>query len=440
VSIAPVKGPLTDVTALDGNGYGCSGFPAGSLSGQVALISRGGPNSVSCSFDIKLKGAQAAGAIGAIVFDNIAETNLVDMSITSTLQATFVSQVSGQDLKTRVAASPGVTATIDFSGFLPFAESSDQLSIFSSEGPSPLGALKPEVLATGNNVVTAYTTLDPSNSGPPYQDAGGTSFSTPVVTGAMAVLMGARPGLTAAQYRSLLINTTGPLADSKGNLVTPQAAGSGKLNLLQAVQNNLTATPAAVNFRTAAGAVDSVKTVSFTNVGGASDTFTVVVTPINTNGVAPTTDTPTFTLAAGASKTVSVHLTGTGLAPGEYDGFLSATGTQTSVTTRVPYWFGVPGNAVKYIAALAYDPGPYSVGDTASITIRSLDLIGMPFDAGTPTATMTGVRGSVSVTAVGDIPGTYQLTVRVGRPDTNGENVVTVTAGSVSRDLVLFVQ
>ncbi|HXP83207.1 MAG TPA: S8 family serine peptidase [Bryobacteraceae bacterium] len=440
VIVTPVSGPVTDVTALDGNGYGCAGFPASSLTGQIALISRGSPNANACAFDTKLAGAQQAGAIGAIVYDNKAEAGLVDMSITSTLPATFLSQASGQDLKSRVAASPGLTATIDFTGFVAFFQSSDQLSTFSSAGPTPSAGLKPELLATGGSVLTAYTTLDPNNFGPPYQLADGTSLSTPAVTGSMAVLMGARPGLTGAQYRSLLVNSTGPLVNSNGALITPQAVGTGKLNLLQAVQNNLAAVPPGVNFRTAAGTIDSVKTVTFTNVGSAPDTFAVVVNPINTSGPAPSVDVPTFTLAPGASQTVSVHLAGTGLPTGEYDGFLAVSGTQTSVATRVPYWFGVPGNAVKYISTLLYDPGPYSAGDTATIIIRSADPIGMPFDAGTPTTTLTGVRSSATVAATGDIPGTYQITVHVGRADANGLNVVTVTAGGVSLDLPLVVQ
>jgi minor extracellular serine protease Vpr len=434
----PISGPLTDVTALDGNGYGCAGFPANSLSGQIALISRGSPNSTPCTFDAKLTGAQQAGANGAIIYDNMAE-DLVDMSITATLPATFVSQASGQDLKTRAAASPGLVASIDFTGSIPFTESSDQLSLFSSIGPTPAAGLKPELLATGDTVFTACTTISANNCLFPtdYQLNAGTSFSAPAVTGSVAVLMGARPGLTAAQYRSLILNGTGPLVNSTGTLITPQAVGAGKLNLLQGLQNNLAAVPPSVNFRTAPGAISSVKPVIFSNVGSSPDTFSVVVNPINSSGPAATVDVATFTLAPGASQTVNVSLTGTGLAAGEYDGFLAVTGTQTSVTTRVPYWFGVPGTAVQYVSLLSCDSfGPsgsgYNVGDSASILIRSTDLIGMPFDAGTPTVTNSGVRGLTSVAPIGNIPGTYQITVRVGRADSNGLNVITITAGGVS--------
>lgn len=444
VITGPVNGPLTDVTALDGNGFGCAAFPANSLSGQIALISRGSPNSTPCTFDAKLTDAQGAGALGAIIYDNTAEAGLVDMSITATLPATFVSQTSGQALQALAAANPGIVVSIDFTGFIPFPMSSDQLSAFSSLGPTPGAGLKPELLATGDNVITAYTTLDPNNFGPPYQLADGTSLSTPAVTGSVALLMSARPGLSAAQYRSLLVDSTGPLTNASGTLITPQAVGSGKMNVLQALQNNLAAAPAGVNFQTAPGSVNAAQPVVFTNVGSATDTFTVVVNAINTSGPVAAVDVATFTLAPGASQTVHVQLAGTGLSSGEYDGFLAVTGTQTSVVTRVPYWFGVPGNAVSNISPLLYEPysdgSPYNVGDMATIIIRTTDLIGMPFDAGAPKASSTGVRGLATVSPTGNIPGTYEVDVRVGRPDANGLNVITLTSGSVSTELPLVVQ
>ena len=114
--------------------------------------------------------------------------------------------------------------------------------------------------------------------------------------------------------------------------------------------------------------------------------------------------------------------------------------TQTSVATRVPYWFGVPGNAVAGISTLLYDSGPYSTGDATSLMIRTTDVIGMPFDAGAPQVSITGVRASAGIASAGDIPGTSQISIRIGRADMNGLNVVTVTSGSLSKSFPLGVQ
>ena len=59
----------------------CTALPGGSLTGKIALIRRG-----TCSFVIKVKAAQDAGAIAAIVMNNISGTPIpmggTDASIT----------------------------------------------------------------------------------------------------------------------------------------------------------------------------------------------------------------------------------------------------------------------------------------------------------------------------------------------------------------------
>ncbi len=451
IATLSVSGPLTDVTTLDGTGLGCNGFPSASLTGQIALISRG-----TCTFDIKLNSAANAGAAGAIVYDNIVEAGLVDMELTSaTLASTFVAQASGQNMLVQLGANPGIVAVIDLIGSVPFPQSPNQLAAFSSGGPTPGSGLKPDLLAVGEPVFTAYTTLDPNNPGVPYTVERGTSFSsTPLVTGGLAVLMAALPGLTAAEYRSLIVNTAPALGNPDGTLVSPQLSGSGKMNLLQALQNNLTASPTSVDFQSlASGTINTAIPVSFTNVGTVADTFTVVVNPIHLSGnssgpaptpaptLAPTLDVPTFTLAPGASQTVQVSLNGSGLGTGQYTGFLTATGSQTSVATSVPYWFGVPGTVVQYISVQSLSPDPpYFTGDTVAIVIRTTDAVGLPLEAGPPTVSITGVRPRSTVTATGDIPGTYEIDVRIGGPDADGLNVVTITSGGVSKEIGFYVQ
>jgi hypothetical protein len=132
-------------------------------------------------------------------------------------------------------------------------------------------------------------------------------------------------------------------------------------------------------------------------------------------------------------------MTGSGLPTGEYHGFLTATGTQTSVATRIPYWFGVPGSTVQNISIQSLDPGPYCPGDMATIIIRSVDAIGLPLDAGVPQVSVTGVRSKVSVVSSGNIPGTYEVDVQIGRPDANGLNAVTVSTGGISQEIDLSV-
>ncbi|HEV2446901.1 MAG TPA: S8 family serine peptidase, partial [Candidatus Sulfopaludibacter sp.] len=65
-SATPIAANLVDTSQFDGSGLACSPLPPNSLTGSIALIFRG-----TCYFEVKLDNAQAAGAVAAIVYDNV---------------------------------------------------------------------------------------------------------------------------------------------------------------------------------------------------------------------------------------------------------------------------------------------------------------------------------------------------------------------------------
>lgn len=73
---------------------------------------------------------------------------------------------------------------------------------FSSDGPTADGRVKPELMARGAQTWT----INPNGS-TGYTTASGTSLSTPLVAGAVACLIGARPGWTVDQMRAILFAT-----------------------------------------------------------------------------------------------------------------------------------------------------------------------------------------------------------------------------------------
>jgi hypothetical protein len=453
-------GPLVDASTLDPTGLGCSAFPKNSLTGAVVVISRG-----TCNFQVKLDNAQAAGAIAGIIYDNVDEAGLVDMSISNTLPAMFSNRSDGLAIKALIKPDGSVTGTADFFGFYPYSQSSNQISLFSSAGPAPSGAIKPDLVATGDPVLTADTNFYQADFGPypPYtlidgSSGFGTSFAAPMVTGSIALLMSTRPGLTVQQYRSLVINSTVPLTQPDGSILTPQNVGAGRLDVLSASQSTLTATPTSVAFgasgpviaaslaprdATQSAAKTYTQSIVIANTGAASDTFTLAFNPINTDGTVPTADSTSFTLKPGDSKTVTVTLADGGLATGEYHGTITVTGTMGASTLRIPYWYGVPGADIKYIAAIyPDDPGQGSAGDQVAILVRYTDVTGLPIAGDVPTVTTTGVRTRVTaIMATPDIPGTFEIDATLGRADALGLNVFTVTApNGVSRTFTYFIQ
>jgi subtilisin family serine protease len=80
--------------------------------------------------------------------------------------------------------------------------SNGELATFSSTGPTADGRIKPDVVAQGMGV---YCVEGITTSG--YEYAQGTSFSTPLVAGAAALIFSAHPELTPMQVREALIQT-----------------------------------------------------------------------------------------------------------------------------------------------------------------------------------------------------------------------------------------
>lgn len=94
---------------------------------------------------------------------------------------------------------------------------------WSSTGRTQDGFAKPDVMAPGAHIVSllapssAFQALCPNCSiGGAYFKAGGTSMAAPVVAGAAALLLQARPHLTPDQVKTLLTQTDRPIAGQYG--------------------------------------------------------------------------------------------------------------------------------------------------------------------------------------------------------------------------------
>ena len=117
----------------------------------------------------------------------------------------------------------------------------DRRSSFSSQGPSRDGRVLPHISAPGQAMLSArsssasYAVSSITPDGKHVQNQG-TSMAAPVVTGSAALLLSARPTLTAAQVRALLQDNAivdGPV--SEAGAVPNNEFGAGKLNVYQAM-------------------------------------------------------------------------------------------------------------------------------------------------------------------------------------------------------------
>ena len=125
----------------------------------------------------------------------------------------------------------------------------DDIAYFSSRGPSIGESLiKPEIVAVGTDLYMATQQYDPNGdmwSPNGYTAAQGTSFATPMVAGAAALVKQANPGFGPAELKSAVVDTAvrrDQLADFDENgvqvPVSVTAAGAGKLDAGEAVEDH----------------------------------------------------------------------------------------------------------------------------------------------------------------------------------------------------------
>jgi len=215
-SAAPslVSGSLVYDTANANTRRGCSNAAGASPwvgtphTGKVLLIDRG-----LCAVSQKVSNAAAAGAVAAIIANNLAQApGDVPPSFsfgggTPTISGYTITLADGNTLKGPPAGPPpgalGQTATINPANAVSLAKN---MAAFSSRGPSySFNSIKPDIGAPGTDILSAQA--GSGTGGTPF---GGTSASAPVVSGTAALLVDAYPTRTPSEIKALLMNTADP--------------------------------------------------------------------------------------------------------------------------------------------------------------------------------------------------------------------------------------
>lgn len=409
--------PIIDVTTIDGTGQACNSLPAGSLKGAIGLVTLNGfdPNQDTCDPDTKFDNMLAAGALAGVVSDNFPEDfedifsyygGILQYQFFSNtnLPGGFITYYDGQLLRQQLASLSGSTATMNFNT-LAVPLSSDRVAFLSSRGPNADFEIKPDLVAVGEDLLTATQTINPCDptqvsgcfydSSGTYYPANGTSGATPLVAGAAALLKGARPGLTALQYRSLIINSAAPIHDVvNGGLAHVFDAGSGLLDVNAALNAEAALVPASLGFGSGDGSGTLTKSFTVTNIGSAADTFGLTVVPGGpacSQAFAPHVDQTSLNLGPGQAATVNVSIAGGAISAAcGYEGAIHIQGNNTATDTHLVYWFGIPNTSPYLLTDMGSDTAD-THGQTipAALIFRITDASGIYMGNILPQVTVT---------------------------------------------------
>ena len=288
---------------------GCAALPAGSLSGKVALISRG-----DCDFAVKVRNVQTAGAAIALVVNREAGVFTMGKNDEPN-QPTIPAYMADLAARTALMASEGATITFPAVGEYVFdAALNDHMADFSSQGPTDVDyRVKPDVVAPGVNILSSV----PANAcaAPPcFAFFQGTSMASPHLAGSAAIVRQQHPTWSAAQVRSAIVNTAdqGVLKNYLTGALEydVNVVGAGRENLLSAVNAKATLEPVSVTYGAVPTGAGQTKTatVTITNVSAAQATFALSLGPVTGTGVSYSVSPASITLAPSASQNVTVTL------------------------------------------------------------------------------------------------------------------------------------
>ena len=208
---------------------------------------------------------------------------------------------------------------------------------FSSAGPTALSLrLKPDVSAPGVGILSSV----PDG----WAAISGTSMASPHVAGAAALLLERHPDWTTEQVKSALVGTADPVrATTETNLTAlPVRSGSGIVDLPEADQPLVLASPPSVSFGLVRPGAAPTATVALADAGLGAGTWAVsVVTALAPAGAAltlpATVDVPgTLTLAPAIPV---------GAAQGDLTGWVTL--TRDAEVRRIPFWLRVTRPALE---------------------------------------------------------------------------------------------
>jgi subtilisin family serine protease len=423
----------------DGSNDGCADYPANAFRrGQTAGGAQGiavlhlDQNASNCGSGARRARAAAAGALAVIYVDPLFINLGASGASYSVLMAGWnaIKATPGID----VTANGNATASIGYP-IADGARAADNIAGFSSRGPVPYAALKPDLSAPGVDILAAkaptaaagYDAANLAATAQIYALDSGTSMAAPHVAGAAALVRAINRSWSPLEVSSALMTTAVPVRDEDNATPShPNTAGAGRIDLSKATKAGLVFDENYANFLAADPATggkaetlnlaslyhhDCVNKCTFKRTvrsTGKSGTWTIAVSGLPAGSF--TLDKTTFTLGATGTTTFTFTVDTQNLAQGAWQyGAMTLTSSNPDVpVARLP--IAVRAATPKLRADATALQVSASTGATATRTVNVTN------------AGNAGLDWSVSTTRLAG-------TILERKPVNNGLFTYTVAAG-----------
>jgi subtilisin family serine protease/subtilisin-like proprotein convertase family protein len=312
---------------VDGaNVDGCDPYPAGSFTGEIALV-----DIFTCPFAQKTAMAADAGAVAVVVKSNSETPYLMGGFENETIPSMSIAL---SHANTAIAEMAGGTVTTTINApVLTYNGQADVVADFSSRGPSPIEYNKPDVAAPGVSILAAVQ--DSGGTEPDFGAISGTSMAAPHNAGAAALLMERHRDWSVAEVKSALMMKAVTAGVTKEDGVTPADwfdIGAGRIQVDEADKATFVLDETVNQFLLAdpanGGDPKTLNVASLTDFNcEGTCSFTRIIRSVadesiayeaSITGVSGTVSPSSFTLGKNDFQVLQIEVDTAGLTPEEY--------------------------------------------------------------------------------------------------------------------------